>query len=143
MTCNSIISSGNENTAADGTMVLNGTINSINNDTMFINNSSSNNNNSDTLKSTHDEYIPEFMKYYQCKKPETMPEKIESGTFGKTQDNPKNNFDFLKKMTLEELQMQLLNLDNQMEQEINQLRLRYQSKRQPILKAMDEKRQPT
>jgi len=79
------------------------------------------------------------MKYYETKKPETMPDS--NNTFTKPPDShPKNNFDFLKKLTLEELRLQLATLDHQMEQEIGDLRKRYQAKRQPILKAMDDKR---
>ena len=109
------------------------------NDTMFISDSG-------TIKASGtQEYVPEFMKHYQVRKPETMPEA--PGTLPKgAQDqpsHPKNDFSFLKEMSLEELRMQLVSLDHQMEQEISTLRQRYQAKRQPILKAMDDKRLPT
>ena len=43
------------------------------------------------------EYVPDFMKYYETKKPETMPDP--NNTFTKPPDShPKNNFDFLKKV---------------------------------------------
>lgn len=123
---------------SDGTMILNGTMNSIaSNDTMFIGESGG------TIKAGGtQEYVPEFMKHYQIRKPVTMPEAPD--TLPKpAEQHPRNDFSFLKEMSLEELRMQLNSLDAQMEQEISTLRQRYQAKRQPILKAMDDKRQPT
>ena len=127
-------------------MILNGTMNStmnntmnsvITHDTMFISDG--------TIKTpsanSQDEYVPEFMKHYQVRKPVTMPETPQ--TLPADQTHPKHDFSFLKEMSLEDLRVQLVTLDHQMEQEIQALRQRYQAKRQPILKAMDDKRQPT
>ncbi|CAK9832182.1 Serine/threonine-protein kinase 3 [Anthophora retusa] len=50
------------------------------------------------------------------------------------------DFDFLKFLSYEELQQRMANLDAEMEREIDELRRRYQTKRQPILDAMDTKR---
>ncbi|XP_019323568.2 LOW QUALITY PROTEIN: serine/threonine-protein kinase 3 [Panthera pardus] len=50
------------------------------------------------------------------------------------------DFDFLKNLSLEELQMRLKALDPMMEREIEELRQRYTAKRQPILDAMDAKK---
>nr|XP_051699911.1 serine/threonine-protein kinase 3 isoform X2 [Oryctolagus cuniculus] len=50
------------------------------------------------------------------------------------------DFDFLKNLSLEELQMRLKALDPMMEREIEELRQRYTVKRQPILDAMDAKK---
>ncbi|XP_036064038.1 serine/threonine-protein kinase 3 isoform X2 [Onychomys torridus] len=50
------------------------------------------------------------------------------------------DFDFLKNLSLEELQMRLKALDPMMEQEIEELHQRYSAKRQPILDAMDAKK---
>uniref|UniRef100_A0A5F8G3D8 non-specific serine/threonine protein kinase n=1 Tax=Monodelphis domestica TaxID=13616 RepID=A0A5F8G3D8_MONDO len=50
------------------------------------------------------------------------------------------NFDFLKNLSLEELQMRLKALDPMMEREIEELRQSYNAKRQPILDAMDAKK---
>uniref|UniRef100_A0A671FGT2 non-specific serine/threonine protein kinase n=1 Tax=Rhinolophus ferrumequinum TaxID=59479 RepID=A0A671FGT2_RHIFE len=50
------------------------------------------------------------------------------------------DFDFLKNLSLEELQMRLKALDPMMEREIEELRQRYNAKRQPILDAMDAKK---
>lgn len=50
------------------------------------------------------------------------------------------DFDFLKHLTYEELHQRMATLDQEMEREIDELRQRYQAKRQPILDAMDQKR---
>ncbi|XP_063219954.1 serine/threonine-protein kinase hippo-like isoform X2 [Bacillus rossius redtenbacheri] len=50
------------------------------------------------------------------------------------------DFEFLKFLSYEELQQRMTNLDAEMEREIDDLRRRYQSKRQPILDAIDQKR---
>lgn len=50
------------------------------------------------------------------------------------------DFDFLKYLSFEELSQRMSNLDSEMEREIEELRRRYQAKRQPILDAMDTKK---
>ncbi|KAJ8928521.1 hypothetical protein NQ314_018897 [Rhamnusium bicolor] len=50
------------------------------------------------------------------------------------------DFEFLKYLSYEELQQRMNTLDSDMEREIDELRRRYQIKRQPILDAMDTKR---
>lgn len=50
------------------------------------------------------------------------------------------DFEFLKFLSYEELQQRMATLDAEMEREIDELRRRYQTKRQPILDAMDTKR---
>ncbi|KAI5725050.1 hypothetical protein M8J77_010336 [Diaphorina citri] len=50
------------------------------------------------------------------------------------------DFEFLKFLSYDDLQHRMANLDCEMEREIEQLRRRYQMKRQPILDAMDQKR---
>uniref|UniRef100_A0A674BXE9 non-specific serine/threonine protein kinase n=1 Tax=Salmo trutta TaxID=8032 RepID=A0A674BXE9_SALTR len=50
------------------------------------------------------------------------------------------DFDFLKNLDFEELQLRLTALDPMMEREIEELRRRYTAKRQPILDAMDAKK---
>ncbi|CAH1103554.1 unnamed protein product [Psylliodes chrysocephalus] len=50
------------------------------------------------------------------------------------------DFEFLKYLSYEELQQRMNTLDSDMEREIDELRKRYQVKRQPILDAMDTKR---
>lgn len=46
----------------------------------------------------------------------------------------------LKFLSYDELQQRMTSLDAEMEREIDELRRRYQTKRQPILDAMDQKR---
>ncbi|CAH1736324.1 serine/threonine-protein kinase 3 [Aphis gossypii] len=50
------------------------------------------------------------------------------------------DFEFLRYLTFDDLQQRMSNLDSDMEREIDELRRRYQTKRQPILDAMDQKR---
>jgi len=50
------------------------------------------------------------------------------------------DFEFLKNLTFEELQERMMNLDSDMEREIEELRKRYQSKRHPIIEAMEVKK---
>ncbi|GFG40334.1 hypothetical protein Cfor_00927 [Coptotermes formosanus] len=50
------------------------------------------------------------------------------------------HFHKLKFLSYEDLQQRMANLDAEMEREIDELRRRYQTKRQPILDAMDQKR---
>lgn len=54
------------------------------------------------------------------------------------------DFDFLKYLSYEDLGKRMSSLDSEMEREIEELRRRYQAKRQPILDAIDskKKRQP-
>ncbi|XP_060872905.1 serine/threonine-protein kinase 3-like [Metopolophium dirhodum] len=54
--------------------------------------------------------------------------------------NVDGNFDFLKFLSFDDLQQRMSNLDSEMEHEIDELRRRYQTKRQPILDARDQKR---
>lgn len=50
------------------------------------------------------------------------------------------DFEFLKYLSYEELNQRMSSLDSEMEREIEELRRRYQAKRQPILDAMDAKK---
>ncbi|KAL1245571.1 Serine/threonine-protein kinase [Trichinella spiralis] len=52
------------------------------------------------------------------------------------------DFEFLKFIPLNELNQRLSVLDSEMDREIEELRRRYQTKRQPILDAMEQKKQP-
>ncbi|KAG8196413.1 hypothetical protein JTE90_009045 [Oedothorax gibbosus] len=51
-----------------------------------------------------------------------------------------NDFDFLKFLSFDDLSQRMSSLDTEMEGEIEELRRRYQAKRQPILDAMDAKK---
>ncbi|CAL1540174.1 unnamed protein product [Lymnaea stagnalis] len=50
------------------------------------------------------------------------------------------DFEFLRTLAFEELERRLADLDPEMEREIEELRARYQAKRQPILEAIDAKK---
>jgi len=50
------------------------------------------------------------------------------------------DFEFLKSLQFDDLQRRLSDLDPEMEREIEELRARYQAKRQPILEAIDAKK---
>ncbi|ODM96219.1 Serine/threonine-protein kinase 3 [Orchesella cincta] len=50
------------------------------------------------------------------------------------------DFEFLKFLSIDELERKMENIDSEMEKEIDELRKRYQTKRQPILDAIDCKR---
>lgn len=50
------------------------------------------------------------------------------------------DFEFLKFMSFEQLQTRMANVDTEMEREIDELRRRYQTKRQPIVEALNKKR---
>ncbi|XP_064652912.1 serine/threonine-protein kinase 3-like isoform X2 [Lineus longissimus] len=50
------------------------------------------------------------------------------------------DFDYISNLTYEELQARMAALDPEMEREIEELRQRYQAKRQPILDAIDTKK---
>ncbi|GLV40093.1 hippo [Carabus blaptoides fortunei] len=50
------------------------------------------------------------------------------------------DFEFLKFLSFEQLQQRMANVDTEMEREIDELRRRYQTKRQPIIDALNKKR---
>lgn len=67
--------------------------------------------------------------------------KFKSIFCAKTLTDYKNfNFLQLKFLPFDELKQRMANLDDELEKEINELKKRYQTKRQPILDAMDTKR---
>ncbi|KAM9164165.1 serine/threonine-protein kinase 3 isoform 1-T1 [Pangshura tecta] len=93
---------------------------------------------------------PSFMDYFDkqdsknkshenCN--QNMPEPYHISKYPDNWKVPQDgDFDFLKNLSLEELQMRLTALDPMMEREIEELRQRYTAKRQPILDAMDAKK---
>lgn len=74
--------------------------------------------------------------------PPPPPQMISLGNFPAGAPPPGNfcDFEFLKFLSYDDLQSRMSNLDFEMEREIEELRRRYQMKRQPILDAMDQKR---
>ncbi|XP_032836039.1 serine/threonine-protein kinase 3-like [Petromyzon marinus] len=93
---------------------------------------------------------PSFMEYFEAKDRESKsgPGSGGAASNGRKASGPHadfriptdGDFDFLKVMSYEELQARLSALDPMMEREIEELRLRYQAKRQPILDAIDAKK---
>ncbi|XP_043363485.1 serine/threonine-protein kinase 3 isoform X5 [Dermochelys coriacea] len=95
---------------------------------------------------------PSFMDYFDkqdsknkshenCNQNMPEPYHISKNVFPDNWKVPQDgDFDFLKNLSLEELQMRLTALDPMMEREIEELRQRYTAKRQPILDAMDAKK---
>uniref|UniRef100_A0A5F9C8P2 non-specific serine/threonine protein kinase n=1 Tax=Oryctolagus cuniculus TaxID=9986 RepID=A0A5F9C8P2_RABIT len=89
---------------------------------------------------------PSFLEYFEQKEKENQV-----NSFGKSVPAPLKNssdwkvpldgdYEFLKSWTVEDLQKRLLALDPMMEQEIEEIRQKYQSKRQPILDAIEAKK---
>uniref|UniRef100_A0A673UGJ2 non-specific serine/threonine protein kinase n=1 Tax=Suricata suricatta TaxID=37032 RepID=A0A673UGJ2_SURSU len=89
---------------------------------------------------------PSFLEYFEQKEKENQ-----TNSFGKSVPGaPRNSsgwkvpqdgdYEFLKSWTVEDLQKRLLALDPMMEQEIEEIRQKYQSKRQPILDAIEAKK---
>ncbi|KAF6210459.1 hypothetical protein GE061_013565 [Apolygus lucorum] len=75
-------------------------------------------------------------------RPEEIPSPYPSMTQALKFHSPfmDGDFEFLKYLSYEELQQRMSTLDSEMEREIDELRRLYQTKRQPILDAMDQKR---
>ncbi|XP_034496863.1 serine/threonine-protein kinase 4 isoform X2 [Ailuropoda melanoleuca] len=89
---------------------------------------------------------PSFLEYFEQKEKENQ-----INSFGQSVPGPLRNssdwkvpqdgdYEFLKSWTVEDLQKRLLALDPMMEQEIEEIRQKYQSKRQPILDAIEAKK---
>uniref|UniRef100_A0A9L0K8C7 Serine/threonine kinase 4 n=1 Tax=Equus asinus TaxID=9793 RepID=A0A9L0K8C7_EQUAS len=89
---------------------------------------------------------PSFLEYFEQKEKENQ-----INSFGKSVPGPlktssdwkvpqDGDYEFLKSWTVEDLQKRLLALDPMMEQEIEEIRQKYQSKRQPILDAIEAKK---
>uniref|UniRef100_A0A3Q4GK23 non-specific serine/threonine protein kinase n=1 Tax=Neolamprologus brichardi TaxID=32507 RepID=A0A3Q4GK23_NEOBR len=88
---------------------------------------------------------PSFLEYFEQKEKEAN---IHNDGGGKGQNNADNlegrSFTLVSTWSVEDLRLKLASLDPQMEQEIEEIRQRYQAKRQPILDAIEAKkrRQP-
>nr|7X91_L Chain L, An Fv-clasp version of the Ab496 light chain [Homo sapiens] len=81
---------------------------------------------------------PEDVATYYCQQYANLP----PFTFGpgtKVDIKRGSDYEFLKSWTVEDLQKRLLALDPMMEQEIEEIRQKYQCKRQPILDAIEAK----
>ncbi|MFT7811700.1 serine/threonine-protein kinase 3 [Arapaima gigas] len=122
--------------------------------TMVINSDDEEEDNSSMKRSAVSQQAqrPSFMDYFDKQDPKMVakenrtPNNQESHLISKNvfPDNWKvpldGDFDFLKHLSYEELQMRLSALDPMMEREIEELRQRYAAKRQPILDAIDAKK---
>nr|6LZ4_B Chain B, PMab-1 VL-SARAH(S37C) Chimera [Rattus norvegicus]6LZ4_E Chain E, PMab-1 VL-SARAH(S37C) Chimera [Rattus norvegicus] len=74
---------------------------------------------------------------YYCQQSRDLPNTFGAGT--KLELKRGSDYEFLKSWTVEDLQKRLLALDPMMEQEIEEIRQKYQCKRQPILDAIEAK----
>uniref|UniRef100_A0A3Q3B8Q1 non-specific serine/threonine protein kinase n=1 Tax=Kryptolebias marmoratus TaxID=37003 RepID=A0A3Q3B8Q1_KRYMA len=87
---------------------------------------------------------PSFLEYFEQKEKEANNHN-DGGRRGENNaDNrklpPEGDLEVVSTWSVEELQMRLTSLDPQMEQEIEEIRQRYQAKRQPILDAIEAKK---
>ncbi|XP_039591210.1 serine/threonine-protein kinase 4-like [Polypterus senegalus] len=84
---------------------------------------------------------PSFLEYFEQKEKE-----VHANSFGNSNDSDiskattEMDLEMMKSWSVEELQKKLATLDPKMEQEIEEIRLRYQAKRQPILDAIEAKK---
>uniref|UniRef100_A0A667X862 non-specific serine/threonine protein kinase n=1 Tax=Myripristis murdjan TaxID=586833 RepID=A0A667X862_9TELE len=87
---------------------------------------------------------PSFLEYFEQKEKEANSHNDGGGRGGENADNRKlpaeGDFEVMRTWTVEELHLRLASLDPQMEQEIEEIRQRYQAKRQPILDAIEAKK---
>ncbi|CAK6974482.1 serine/threonine-protein kinase 4-like [Scomber scombrus] len=85
---------------------------------------------------------PSFLEYFEQKEKEANVHNDGKGE--NNADNrkmpPEGDLEVVSSWTVEELRLRLASLDPQMEQEIEQIHQRYQTKRQPILDAIEAKK---
>uniref|UniRef100_A0A803Y343 SARAH domain-containing protein n=1 Tax=Meleagris gallopavo TaxID=9103 RepID=A0A803Y343_MELGA len=89
---------------------------------------------------------PSFLEYFEQKAKENQVNSFGKNVSGQTKNSsdwkvPQDgDYEFLKTWSVDELQRRLSALDPMMEQEIEEIRQKYQSKRQPILDAIEAKK---
>ncbi|XP_056129606.1 serine/threonine-protein kinase 4-like [Lampris incognitus] len=87
---------------------------------------------------------PSFLEYFEQKEKEANNRNDGISGGENKADNRKHpaegDLEVMRTWTVEELRLRLASLDPQMEQEIEEIRQRYQSKRQPILDAIEAKK---
>ncbi|NWU81716.1 STK4 kinase, partial [Onychorhynchus coronatus] len=89
---------------------------------------------------------PSFLEYFEQKEKENQINSFGKNVPGQTKNSsdwkvPQDgDYEFLKTWSVDELQRRLSALDPMMEQEIEEIRQKYQSKRQPILDAIEAKK---
>ncbi|XP_033726426.1 serine/threonine-protein kinase 3-like isoform X2 [Pecten maximus] len=113
----------------------------------------------DTDQAGKDKYRPAYLDHFEKKeqdkcqpatRPSTQaPPPLQSPISQPKQVTPPHyfqrsfidgDFEFLRNLAYEDLEKRLSDLDPEMEREIDELRARYQAKRQPILEAIDAKK---
>lgn len=105
----------------------------------------------DTANDGKDKYRPSFLDHFEKKEQDkvappraqphvTPPLKHVTPPHHSQRSFIDGDFDFLRNLPYEELESRLSDLDPEMEREIDELRARYQAKRQPILDAIDAKK---
>ncbi|XP_055458278.1 serine/threonine-protein kinase 4 isoform X3 [Psammomys obesus] len=89
---------------------------------------------------------PSFLEYFEQKERENQISSFGKSVSGSLKNSsdwkiPQDgDYEFLKSWTVEDLQKRLLALDPMMEQEMEEIRQKYRSKRQPILDAIEAKK---
>ncbi|XP_061583023.1 serine/threonine-protein kinase 4-like [Cololabis saira] len=87
---------------------------------------------------------PAFLEYFEQKDKEANNHNDQGGKGQNNADNRKlpseGDLEVVNSWSVEELRVKLASLDPQMEQEIEEIRQRYQAKRQPIIDAIDAKK---
>ncbi|XP_069507456.1 serine/threonine-protein kinase 4 isoform X4 [Ambystoma mexicanum] len=89
---------------------------------------------------------PSFLEYFEQKEKESQMNSLENNSLNQSKTSSdwkvpqEGDYEFLKSWSVDELQRRLSALDPMMEQEIEAIRQRYHSKRQPILEAIDAKK---
>ncbi|XP_027279275.1 serine/threonine-protein kinase 4 isoform X3 [Cricetulus griseus] len=89
---------------------------------------------------------PSFLEYFEQKEKENQINSFGKSVSGSLKNSsdwkiPQDgDYEFLKSWTVEDLQKRLLALDPMMEQEMEEIRQKYRSKRQPILDAIEAKK---
>uniref|UniRef100_A0A3Q3LWR0 non-specific serine/threonine protein kinase n=1 Tax=Mastacembelus armatus TaxID=205130 RepID=A0A3Q3LWR0_9TELE len=87
---------------------------------------------------------PSFLEYFEQKEKEANSHNDGGGRGDANADNRKlpgeGDLEVVSTWSAEELRLRLASLDPQMEQEIEEIRQRYQAKRQPILDAIEAKK---
>ncbi|XP_044204985.1 serine/threonine-protein kinase 4-like [Thunnus albacares] len=87
---------------------------------------------------------PSFLEYFEQKEKEANSHNDGGGRGENNADNrklpPEGDLEVVSTWSVEELRLRLASLDPQMEQEIEEIRQRYQAKRQPILDAIEAKK---
>ncbi|XP_023248859.1 serine/threonine-protein kinase 4-like [Seriola lalandi dorsalis] len=87
---------------------------------------------------------PSFLEYFEQKEKEANSHNDGGGRGENNADNRKlpgeGDLEVVSSWSVEELRLRLASLDPQMEQEIEEIRQRYQAKRQPIMDAIEAKK---